>query len=424
MLEPLGCSLKDALDVAFEKRAELNEPEAWLGKVLEGDGWSAQLAKRGCWQILLGLDYLHSQGIAHRDIQPANVCVALDFETDELSENEIQKAVWGVEDGEGTERQKSVEAEEENHGGKNMGTMSEDDTFSNESSEYDDSAQREWRIAFDACKKLAEEQWKAFEAGDKLAEPHSVEWNKANFLASHNDIELLRRRDDKPLSPNEIHYTVASTPLDSTAHLSTSSRLVLVDLGFACSFNECEQHPLRNLSDFRPAELLLGLPTTHKADIFSLGLLFWEIVMLRRLVETRYAFPDPNSTYNKNRLLHDLVQRLGPLPANLRANWLDVEKYVDENGIALDMQEKDEEGNTRDPQEQGEEIYGPDDFEYGDIWHHARRRKPLDMRDDEMERFVKMVIGMLSWRAEERPGTGELLQHEWFKGIQEVFISD
>jgi hypothetical protein len=162
-----------------------------------------------------------------------------------------------------------------------------------------------------------------------LAEPHSVEWNKSNFFNSRHNIELLQRRDGKPLKPGEIHCTVAATPLDNTAYLNQSSRIVLVDLGFACAFDECEQLPLRNLSDFRPPEALLGIPATHQADIFSAGLLFWEVVMLRRLVEMRFVSNDPQRVHQKNRLLRDLAQRLGPVPDKIRTQWRDADKLVD-----------------------------------------------------------------------------------------------
>jgi serine/threonine protein kinase len=271
VIEPLGHDLKQVLEVAFEKRSDLNEPDAWKGRVLEGDSWSGKNAKRLCWQILSGLDYLHSQGIAHRDIQPANVCVALEYDLSSLSENEIQGTVWYPE--------KQEEGEEEEPSGD-----SED-----------------------------EEQWKTIEAGDEFAEPHSVEWNKANFWKSRNSITLVRRKDGKPLAPDEIQYIVAETPLDdeSQPELTDKSRAVLIDLGFACAFNECEQRPLYNLSDFQPPEHLIGLPSTYKADIFSAGLLFWEIVMLRRLVEALFRRDDPERIYQKNRLMRDLANRLG-----------------------------------------------------------------------------------------------------------------
>jgi serine/threonine protein kinase len=328
----------------------------------------------------LGLDYLHDQLIAHRDIQPANVCVALDYDLSALSENEIQKAVWPVEAGEEPEKEFNEETEA-NRSDKILDPIPDDDTSSDSDSDSDDSAQDEWQRKFEETKRLAEEQWAAFEAGDKLAEPLSDAWNKANFINSRDDIELLQRVDGKPLSPDEIHYTVTPTPLDSSARLNESTRLVLVDLGFACSFDECEKLPLRNLSDFRPPELLLNVPTTHKADIFSLGLLFWEIVMLRLLVETRYSSNGPERICSNNRLLRDQAQRLGLIPATIRVQWRDADKFLDSDGNALDIQKHD-----------GEE-YGPDEYDYGDIWHHARRRTPLDMSHHEMDVFVNAAMG-------------------------------
>ncbi|KAG6354949.1 hypothetical protein INS49_004030 [Diaporthe citri] len=402
VLEPLGPSLASVLEIAFERRARLNEPESWLGKASEGDLWSASFAKRACWQILLGLDYLHSQHVAHRDIQPANVCVALRYSLNSLSENEIQKAVWPADVDSAADNKATQDNEDQSD------QDSDDDSDSDDTSE---GGEEDWRRKFEEHKRADEEQWKATEVGDPLAEPHSAEWDKANFFNTRHNIELLHRSDGRPLGPGEMHYTVAATPLEDASDVEQATRadepfrLVLVDLGFACAFSECEKLPLRNLSDFRPPETLIGVPATHAADIFSLGLLFWEVVMLRRLVETRFAADDPERIYQKNRLMRDLAQRLGPVTASVRARWRDAAEFVDTEGNALDIQEHDQ------------QVYEPDDFEYGDIWHHAKIRKPWDMSDREMEVFVGLIQAMLQWDPESRPSTRDLLQHEWFKDL-------
>lgn len=400
VLEPLGLSFRDVLETAFDKRAQLNEPESWLGRVLDGDSWSAQVAKQACWQMLLGLDYLHSQGIAHRDIQPGNVCLALSYDLSLLHENEVQRAVW-PEDVEVVSGQADKESEENQSSTRSELSPEDEDT----SSDSDDGSQDPWQREFEQGKKLSEEHWQSCEEGNKLAEPLSTEWNKANVFNSRHDIELLRRKDGSPLTPDEIRYTVAATPLSDPHELDKSSTVVLVDLGFACPLDECKDRPLHNPPDFKPPESLLGIPATHQADIFSLGLLFWESVMLRRLVEAQFSAADPGRVYQNKRLMRDLVQRLGPLPPVMRAQWPDADAFVDGGGFALDVQERDG------------EVYGPDDFEYGDIWHHARRRKPRDMPDGEMDVFVDLVQKMLQWQPESRPSTAELLRHEWFKGL-------
>lgn len=44
-----------------------------------------------CKQLISALDYLHSQGIMHRDVQPGNILCALEYEIDALSEEQVQK---------------------------------------------------------------------------------------------------------------------------------------------------------------------------------------------------------------------------------------------------------------------------------------------------------------------------------------------
>ncbi|KAN0092342.1 hypothetical protein V8E51_018189 [Hyaloscypha variabilis] len=161
------------------------------------------------------------------------------------------------------------------------------------------------------------------------------------------------------------------------------------------------------MSDFQPPEHLLGLPATHKGYIFSLGLLFWEVVMLRRLVEPCFSSDDPERVYIKNRQLRYLANRLGPLPARILALWPVADTIVGANGNELDMHEQNELG-----------PYGLDEFEYGDICHQATRRKPLDISDVEMEAFVNLVRRMLHWEPEARPSTAELLHDSWFEGLE------
>lgn len=269
VVEPLGCSLYSILDQAFEKRSFLNEPEAWLQRVVEGDPWSVRFAKRACWQILQGLDYLHDHRMAHRDLHTGNICGALQYDLSSLSENEIQQRVWPVKKdddrpGDDISSTKDPVSEQENKpvgpGERNSGpqnevshTESEDpdsDSDSESLSSFDRERQKrrlEFRRRVEQCKKIIDEQWQALELNardaDKFAEAHSTAWNKANFLNSRSNMELIVRADEKQLGPNEIRYAVAPTCLADGFDLDDeNSRLVLTDLGLACRFEDCEQY--------------------------------------------------------------------------------------------------------------------------------------------------------------------------------------
>ncbi|OTB00594.1 hypothetical protein M426DRAFT_267346 [Hypoxylon sp. CI-4A] len=363
VLEPLGTSLSEIIDEAFDRRYALNEPKGYKQRVLEGDPWSINFAKRACWQILAALDHLHSCGIAHRDIRSSNVCFALDHDLSALGENEIQKL---------------------------------------------------WELDFEEYKIRSVEQWLACDPGDAAAEPHSEEWNKANFFNSRHDIELLQRRDGKPFGPGEIRYTIAPTPLDNGYDLNkvvdpdqAQTFTLLTDLGLASRFEDCATRPMPLSSDYMAPEGLLDLPCTHKADVFSLGLLFWEIVMLRPLVERQFQAHDPGYAELKNRQLHDLAVRLGPIPSALRARWRDADRFVDAEGNALKLPKEADDDDDDEEEDEGEE-----DFSKRDIWHYARKSKPLDMSDGYMELFVRLLLRMLQWEPEMRPSAAELMQEE------------
>lgn len=267
-------------------------------------------------------------------------------------------------------------------------------------------------------KRIEKNHWAALETepGDKLAEPHSADWNTANFLNYRNQghIKLLRRRDGKPLDDRpagreDIFYTVSPQPLGDGLDLDQPFRFLLIDLGMACSFADCEEQPAPGgVPDFMSPEYALKLPTTFKGDIYSLGLLFWKIVMLRNLVEKDFVF-DKASKYPRDRRLRDLAQRLGPVPLALRNQWEGADEFVDAEGNAL-MKFMEWDG----------EEYGPDEFAYGDIWHQARTRKPLDMSKDELGVFVSLMKEMLQWTPESRPSTSDLIRQEWFADLRKA----
>ena len=89
----------------------------------------------------------------------------------------------------------------------------------------------------------------------------------------------------------------------------------------------------------------------------------------------------------------------------MQARWEDADQSIDKKGNVLDIQEYDE------------MVYGPEDFEYGDIWHQARWRKLLDMSGRDLELFMDLVQEMVQLKPDLRPSRAELLQHDEFKII-------
>ncbi|KAK6065030.1 hypothetical protein SCUP515_11429 [Seiridium cupressi] len=325
-------------------------------------------------------------------------------------ENEIQKSVWPDEK---TEDEKQAQAEFTGRSEPPDAESSGNDSDENDCSD-DDDPPSQFEIDMKECKRRSAEQWQACDQGDPNAEPHSEEWNKANFYNSRDDIELPQRKDGKPLGPDEIRYTVRPTPLtmrfdlERVTHPEQPFRIVLTDMGFACSFEECEQRRGPTLSDCMPPEDLLRIPATYKADIFSLGLWCWEVVMLRTLVEHQLQRDDPEYIKVRNRLLHSLAKRIGQIPAALRTQWPDADQWVNA------------EGNPVDIHEQEEYDYGDDLYPRGDIWQQAKERKPQDMSNEDMEAFLRLILKMLQWQPELRPSTSELFQDEWFHDISGI----
>lgn len=404
VLEPLGRSLSSIIQEASDRRDELhaahggNEPH---GKAVKGDRWSIHFAKRTCHQILLGLDYLHRQKVAHRDLRPANVCAALRIDLSKMSENEIQQQVWDFDTDE------DVSEEEEGSATCSSSTDSSTPIPSKilKVMEYS-------RL----CKKLNAEQWKKYRAdsGDVKAEPHTPAWNKANFIRTADSIGLLHRIDLQPPKNGEIRYTVAGEPLlDDNHGLSPANtevpynRMVLVDLGFAKRFEQCKDHKLTTTYDFTPPEGLLpgindqGLPVLAGGDIFSLGLLFWVVVMLRHLVQPTFFANDTNRTKLKSKLLYEYTELIGPFPAELRSGWPDAKLFVDSTGKPIKDGRYAKSG----------------DFTHGNIWDQGRQSKPIDMTNKDFESFMDLVTSMLRWKAEDRPSTAELLRHRWFRDL-------
>ena len=343
VFQPLGRTFEDIIDNAsfvcqgWGVSMGLTKWDSWQ--------WSVRFAQQVCRQVILGLDYLHTQRIAHRDIQPGNLMLDLKYDIQSMTENQIQQDVW------------------------------DPDVKENEDEE-----------------------------SDSYTEPHSSNWSKANLKKSHEYINLIKRLDGQPLRDDEIHYTVGPVNLhdrlviDDVTRLKISFRAVLMDLGAACDFSHCnETKPFYPVSA-RPPEMILGLPTDEKGDIWAAGFMLWRIVMLEPLVMAQFSVSESDSEWTNDQQLRDIVQRLGPIPVRLRAEWCHADKFVNAGGALL-IESKDVE---------------PGEYWYGNMVDAAAVQKPKDMSEGEVEVFLEFIQSMLQWEPAKRASTEELLKHRWF----------
>ena len=219
VFEPLGRSLRGVLCEALDVKFESEEYPRTLGKYAKyyPRQWTLNLAREICRQVLVALDVLHSQGIAHRDVHPGNIAFALAFDINSMSMDEVQqRGAWYSDTNE-----------------------SEDDE----------------------------------------------DWDKKNIRKLEGDIMPVKRLDKEPLGPNEIQYIVVASRIHDRTVFDDMPpfRAVLIDLDDSRPFDDCDQ-PLIQPSNYRPPESILPIPITHKADIFSAGIMLYEIVTTRDIV--------------------------------------------------------------------------------------------------------------------------------------------
>ncbi|MCJ1386866.1 hypothetical protein MMC17_009994 [Xylographa soralifera] len=209
------CLVFEPLGQSFELFTT-DEPEA------RGDTPSLSPAamREASRQLVLAVDFLHSQGVMHRDIQPGNVLFALNYDIDTLSEAEINADI-------------------------NLEMPSADDTDDDDDDDDDDDN-------YDPT-----------------------------FISP--SIQLIARKDNQPLTPSSPSYLVEPTPLLSRISSDAPFRIVLIDLGAASRTPLANDGRQTYALGLRSPQVILRLPIDEKADIWALGLTIYQLVTRRTL---------------------------------------------------------------------------------------------------------------------------------------------
>ncbi|KAK7431825.1 hypothetical protein QQZ08_001766 [Neonectria magnoliae] len=210
----------------------------------------------------------------------------------------------------------------------------------------------------------------------------------------HTDISpnniLLGIHDEKILSQIEAAERDRSLPhkirADRTIYQSqplpiTNGMPVLCDFGQA---RIGDKHSGDVMPDFyRAPEVILGMEWDSKIDIWSMGVMIWDLFEGGRLF---YALKD--RVLNDEQHLAEMVSLMGPPPPSFIQRSKECQKYWDDEGHWI--------ASTPIPEQ-------------------SLSMREIQLKGPEHEKLVAFVRRVLCWLPEERPTTGELLQNDLFK---------
>lgn len=162
----------------------------------------------------------------------------------------------------------------------------------------------------------------------------------------------------------------------------------------------------------RAPELILEMPFDHTTDIWSFGCLLFEPVTGTPMFAVGRAPEIPIVTTNDDHLLQ-MTTILGPLPPDQRSRWRRHDRYYGshlERIRTMVIEDDDEEDGHAGGEDIGEDFFEP-------LQQFFDRMKPREMSDTEADEVIKLLRATLHYKPENRPSTGELLEHPWIAAI-------
>ncbi|KAI0818845.1 kinase-like domain-containing protein [Irpex lacteus] len=183
----------------------------------------------------------------------------------------------------------------------------------------------------------------------------------------------------KALDPDHIIYT------SRNLHPNSFGRPVLCDFGEARYIQEEGYSEDIQPIQYRAPEVILGVPWNEKVDVWSVGVMIWDLFEAKHLFPLTVDSQDTNADH-----LARMVALLGPPPLDLlcRSNTKIPWQYFTEEGKwkgVIDI--------PKDSLETSEE----------------------NLSGGDKTTFLKFVRRMLQWRPEDRSSARELLEDTWLQ---------
>lgn len=211
----------------------------------------------------------------------------------------------------------------------------------------------------------------------------------------------VRRYDGAPIGPNVPEYQIQEhglvTPADT---IPFDCKVLVTDFGEAFLANaSSEAHQEYELNTpflVRPFDYMFGYPITSAADIWTLGMVIFEILGRSKL------FQDP--WLNDDELVLEAINTLGPLPPKMWQTWPNRSKIFKDDGSwqeANRPSESEVQPTLTDRirvcmgQDGGSEAFG-----YTEI---------------ELKSLEKMLRSMLQYEPESRATVDQVLNSEWVR---------
>jgi serine/threonine protein kinase len=110
----------------------------------------------------------------------------------------------------------------------------------------------------------------------------------------------------------------------------------LIDSGSDCKFEDCNDGKTPYPIDVRAPEVILKQPYDEKADIWALACTIFHIVTMEPLIPL-WVTADKEATDDEN--LKNFIDCFGKLPEDLRSVWTCADQHLDKEGNLLESDE-------------------------------------------------------------------------------------